>query len=105
MKLFCRGEKSMISGDEARHCAQKRCHAGQSFSLNDTKPGDCVCIKAHKGCKKMRKRLFALGLTPSAKVDVVKKAPLGDPIMLKVGDFDLLLSKSEADQIEVEFAS
>lgn len=53
----------------------------------------------------MRKRLLDLGLTPSAKVDVVKKAPLGDPIMLKVGDFDLLLSKSEADQIEVEYAS
>ncbi len=95
----------MISEDDARSCADKSCHAGKRVSLNEVSPGDCVCVRAHKGCKKMRRRLLDLGLTPSVKVDVVRKAPLGDPIMLKVGDFDLLLSKSEADQIEVEYAS
>ena len=106
VRLFCRKEKCLLTSDKASLCADKSCRrAGKRFSLNETRPGDCVCIKAHKGCKKMRKRLFDMGLTPSVKVDVVQKAPLGDPIQLKVGDFDLLLSKSEADQIEVEYAS
>ncbi|MEN8141655.1 MAG: FeoA family protein [Thermodesulfobacteriota bacterium] len=95
----------MISGDEARGCTADCAEAGRRLSLNEAQPGDCVCVRAHKGCKRLRKRLLDMGLTPQARVDVVNKAPLGGPLMLKVGDFDLLLSKSEADQVEVEYAS
>ncbi len=50
----------------------------------------------------MRRRLLDLGLTPHTKVDIVQKAPLGDPILLKVGDSNLSLSLSEAAQLEVD---
>ncbi len=50
----------------------------------------------------MRHRLFALGLMPDVQVDVVKRAPLGDPIELRLQDGSLTLSKSEAAEIEVE---
>lgn len=50
----------------------------------------------------MRRRLLDLGLTPSTEVNVVKKAPLGDPILLQVGNCSLSLSLSEAAHLEVD---
>ncbi|MBU0680651.1 MAG: ferrous iron transport protein A [Proteobacteria bacterium] len=69
--------------------------------LSEVKAGNCVCIRRHNGCGKMRKRLLDLGLTPQALVDVVRKAPFGDPIFLKVGDSIITLSESEAVHVEV----
>ncbi|MDA3971479.1 MAG: FeoA family protein [Desulfobulbaceae bacterium] len=71
-------------------------------TLRDIEVGKCVCIRRHSGCKKMRRRLLDLGLTPQTKVNIVQKAPLGDPILLKVGDYNLSLSLSEAGLVEVE---
>lgn len=69
--------------------------------LSEVKDGCCVCVRRHNGCGKLRRRLLDLGLTPQAKIDVVRRAPLGDPIVLKVGDFDITLSESEALHVEV----
>jgi Fe2+ transport system protein FeoA len=38
-------------------------------------------------------------------VNIVQKAPLGDPILLKVGGCNLSLSLSEAAQLEVDTVS
>ncbi len=46
-------------------------------------------------------RLEEMGLTPGEKVTVVRYAPLGDPIEIKIRGYLLSLRKEEADQIEV----
>ncbi len=47
-------------------------------------------------------RLREMGLTLGAKLTLVRTAPLGDPIEIKVRSYSLSLRKSEADHIQVE---
>lgn len=44
----------------------------------------------------------ALGLVPLARVTVLRTAPLGDPLQVKVGHSLLSIRKSEAAQLFVE---
>lgn len=46
-----------------------------------------------------KNRLQALGLSPGTKVEIVRVAPFGDPIQIRYGDCDLIISKSLADII------
>lgn len=75
----------------------------QCTTLCDVEVGQCVCIRNYKGgCKKTRRRLLDLGLTPRTEVNIVQKAPLGDPILLQIGESNLSLSLSEAAHLEVD---
>jgi ferrous iron transport protein A len=47
-------------------------------------------------------RLREMGLMPGTPVTLVRIAPLGDPIEVKVRGYNLTLRKSEADHIMVE---
>jgi ferrous iron transport protein A len=47
-------------------------------------------------------RLREMGLMPGTPVTLVRIAPLGDPIEVKVRGYNLTLRKSEADHILVE---
>ncbi len=46
-------------------------------------------------------RLMELGLIEGAEGRVLRRAPLGDPLHLRVGDYELALRASEAALIEV----
>jgi len=48
------------------------------------------------------RRIRDMGLIPGAEVTVVGKAPLKDPVALRLRDFTLTLRNSEADHIVVE---
>ncbi|MFA6959394.1 MAG: FeoA family protein [Opitutaceae bacterium] len=47
-------------------------------------------------------RLREMGLLPGTTLTLVRTAPLGDPIEIKVRGYNLTLRKSEADHIRVE---
>jgi len=47
-------------------------------------------------------QLLALGMTPGAAVQIIRLAPLGDPIQISVRGSSLFLRKSDADSIRVE---
>ncbi|GAB1263951.1 hypothetical protein NBRC116493_08010 [Aurantivibrio infirmus] len=47
-------------------------------------------------------RLYALGVFPGADVKVLRHAPLGDPIQLKVGRSLISIRKFEAETISIE---
>lgn len=47
-------------------------------------------------------RLMEMGLLVGTKVEVVRFAPLGDPVEIKVRGYNLTLRKSEAEQILVK---
>jgi ferrous iron transport protein A len=49
-----------------------------------------------------RHQLLALGLTPGAQLDVVRFAPLGDPMEIRVRGASLFLRKADAQTIHVE---
>lgn len=49
-----------------------------------------------------RPRLMEMGLLVGTKVELVRFAPMGDPIEIKVRGYNLTLRKSEAEQILVQ---
>lgn len=50
-------------------------------------------------------RIEEMGVTPGEIVEVVRYAPLGDPIEIKVRGYCLSLRKQEADRIKVKLLS
>jgi Fe2+ transport system protein FeoA len=46
-------------------------------------------------------RIEEMGITPGEKVEIIRYAPLGDPIEIKIRGYLLSLRKEEADLIEV----
>lgn len=48
------------------------------------------------------RRVRDMGLIPGAEITVVGKAPLKDPVALRLRDFTMTLRNSEADHINVE---
>ncbi len=49
----------------------------------------------------VKRRIMDMGLTKGTQVQVVKVAPLGDPIELTVRGYELTLRKADAQLIEV----
>jgi len=49
-----------------------------------------------------RQRLLEMGLTVGAEFEVVRFAPMGDPIDIKVRGYHLSLRKKEASGVRVE---
>ena len=50
----------------------------------------------------LRRHLLEMGLTPKTEVTLVKTAPLGDPLELKVRGYELTLRKKDAKNISIE---
>ncbi|ADI74169.1 FeoA family protein [Methanohalobium evestigatum Z-7303] len=59
-------------------------------------------IKQIQGKGKLRKRFFEMGLVPGSEVEVIKRAPLGDPIELKIKGYNIAFRKNEAQYVLVE---
>lgn len=49
-----------------------------------------------------RRKLLALGLTPGATIDIVRVAPMGDPVEIRVRGCNISLRKEEAAALDVE---
>jgi ferrous iron transport protein A len=49
------------------------------------------------------RRLFDLGLVPGIEVTMVRRAPLRDPVIFRVGDYEIALRRAQARSIHVEF--
>ena len=67
--------------------------------MKDNQEGTIKIIKAHG---EMGRRLRDMGLVPGTKIKIQGRAPLYDPVALRVMGFTLTLRNSEADYIEVE---
>lgn len=50
-------------------------------------------------------RLREMGLLPGTSIQLIRAAPLGDPLEIKVRGYHLTLRKSEAEHIVVEPSS
>ena len=70
--------------------------------LRDIQPGCRAKIRCHHARGAIRQRLLDLGFVPQTEVEVIRRAPLGDPIECCVANYKVALRQSEADLIEVE---
>ena len=64
-------------------------------------PGDKVTVAEINLSPESRPRLMELGLVPGTSVELVRFAPLGDPVEIRVRGYHLTLRKHEAEQILV----
>lgn len=71
-------------------------------SLASLMPGQQGRIAGVLGNSSIRHRLLEMGLTRGAVVELVRVAPLGDPVELQVRGYRLSVRKSEAEAVLVE---
>jgi ferrous iron transport protein A len=72
-----------------------------SISLRALTPGQRATISAVTADGELGRRIRDMGLVPGAEITITGRAPLKDPVALKVGTTLLTLRNNEADQIMV----
>lgn len=77
--------------------------SGSTVKLAQLAPGQQATIVGTipDAAESVAGRLRQLGFRPSAQVDVIRRAPLGDPTIYRVQDTELCLRRREARLIEV----
>lgn len=73
----------------------------REISLSEVQPGDKGKISKVGGDRNYRKRLLDLGLTRGVEIEVIRNAPLGDPIEISVRKYKLSLRKNEVKEIYI----
>lgn len=74
-----------------------------SKHLKDLSVGDRVKVIGYEaGGKTYRKKLLSMGLTPGAELELVRVAPMGDPVEVRVRGTSVSLRKGEAETLQVE---
>lgn len=71
------------------------------MTLTDLPIGQDARVIAVNGTEGITRRLLEMGVIPGVTVQVVKMAPFGDPIEIRVRGYSLAMRKREADAIEV----
>ena len=64
--------------------------------------GESGIVISVSGERKIKRRLYDMGITNGAEIYLRKKAPLGDPIEVSVRSYELSLRNSEASCITLE---
>ena len=70
--------------------------------MRQMKENQTGTISAVKVGGEMGRRIRGMGLVPGTAIKIQGRAPLYDPVALKVMGFTLTLRNNEADHIEVE---
>lgn len=83
MAEFCNGD--------CRHC-----------TLDQLQPGESCRVVRVCGKGALRRRLMEMGLVRGVKIEILKTAPMGDPIEYKLLGYHLSMRKSEARLVMVE---
>lgn len=74
----------------------------ECISFCDLKPGMKCRVAEILGNDPGCGRLLDLGLVPGAEFEVVREAPFGDPIEIRLNGSSLVLRKGEGSQVVVE---
>ncbi len=64
--------------------------------------GQSGVVKKLNNSLTIKSRLNDLGIVEGTKIKLVRIAPSGDPIEIKIRDFHLAIRKKEASKIEME---
>lgn len=71
------------------------------MTLDQLRPGMTGKIISVGGEGELRLRLLDMGLIPRTEVALIKVAPMGDPLEIRVRGYELTLRVSDARNIEV----
>ncbi|NAS89098.1 iron transporter [ANME-1 cluster archaeon AG-394-G21] len=71
-------------------------------NLSDLEPGDTCKVTHVGGSGGERRRMMDMGIVRGSRIEVVRKAPMGDPVEFLLRGYNLTLRKQEAEVIRVE---
>lgn len=74
----------------------------QPVCLRSMQCNESGTILAVNASGELGRRIRDMGLVPGTKITVIGRAPLKDPVALRLRDFTLTLRNNEADMILVE---
>ena len=72
------------------------------MTLKDLPIGKTATIRTVGGEGALRQLFLDMGIIPKAEVTIVKYAPMGDPIEVRVHSYELTLRLADAEKIEIE---
>ena len=72
------------------------------MTLKDLKEGQSAVIKKVGGEGALRQHFLDMGVIPGAHVSVVRFAPMGDPVELRIHGYELTLRLADAEKIDVD---
>ena len=75
------------------------------MTLRELGIGQSAVIKKVGGSGALRQHFLDMGMIPGTEVTVLKYAPLGDPVEIRIHGYSLTLRLNEAAQIDVEVIS
>ena len=72
------------------------------MKLNELLPGKSGLVKTVGGEGALRQHFLDMGVIPGAEVTVIKLAPMGDPMELRIHGYELTLRLADAEKIGIE---
>ena len=71
------------------------------MKLNELKPGQSALIETVGGEGALRQHFLDMGVIPGTRVTLIKLAPMGDPMELRIHGYELTLRLADAGQIGI----
>lgn len=71
------------------------------MTIKDLKEGQSATICTVGGDGALRQHFLDMGAIPGIEVKLIKYAPMGDPLEIRIHDYELTLRLADAEQIEV----
>ena len=87
--------------DKCEFQACSDCKTPQTCSLNKLGIGCHGSVCAVGGDADVRRRLLEMGFCNGAKVEVIRRAPLGDPIEFRLRGYHLSLRSEQARHVSI----
>ena len=75
------------------------------ISMRQMAVGQSGAVSRVRGGGELGLRIREMGLVPGAAIEIVGRAPLNDPVHIKLYGHDLTLRNNEADDIMVDVAA
>ncbi len=75
------------------------------MQLSKLQPGEFGRVTAVGGEGALRQHFLDMGVTPGTVLEMIKLAPMGDPMELRLHGYELTLRLADAEQITVEAAA
>ena len=72
------------------------------MTLDELQVGKDAVIQSVGGEGALRRHFLDMGLIPGTEVTLMKVAPMGDPVELKIRGYELTLRKADAARIEIQ---
>ena len=73
----------------------------KNMTLSQLPIGQDARVVSVNGTSRISRRLMEMGVIPGVDVQMIKMAPFGDPIEIRVRGYSLAMRRTEADSVEV----